>query len=146
MRSGYEPGSNAPAPPENGKRDFEFQLQVTHPEFAGDTRWGELQRQQGITTGDLRSGQAALTLKSGLEISGNVVGPQGQPITKGWVVWSDEPYFGDGVWDRQATATLGWEFVPVGAKLGGILDFTESGHSSPNRLAQTLLNRSQAFT
>jgi len=33
-------------------------------------------------------------------------------------------YFGDGVWDRQATAELGWEFVPVGAKLGGILEFT----------------------
>lgn len=32
-------------------------------------------------------------------------------------------YFGDGVWDRQATAELGWEFVPVGAKLGGTLDF-----------------------
>jgi beta-phosphoglucomutase-like phosphatase (HAD superfamily) len=32
-------------------------------------------------------------------------------------------YFGDGVWDRQATAELGWEFVPVGAELGGIRDF-----------------------
>jgi hypothetical protein len=34
-------------------------------------------------------------------------------------------YFGDGVWDRQATAELGWEFVPVGAGLGGILDFAD---------------------
>lgn len=34
-------------------------------------------------------------------------------------------YFGDGVWDRQATAALGWEFVPVGARLGGIRDFAE---------------------
>lgn len=32
-------------------------------------------------------------------------------------------YYGDGVWDREATAALGWAFVPVGPKLGGLLDF-----------------------
>jgi FMN phosphatase YigB (HAD superfamily) len=32
-------------------------------------------------------------------------------------------YFGDGVWDREATSALGWEFVPVGPALGGLLDF-----------------------
>jgi FMN phosphatase YigB (HAD superfamily) len=33
-------------------------------------------------------------------------------------------YFGDGIWDRQAAGELGWEFVPVGPRLGGILDFS----------------------
>jgi FMN phosphatase YigB (HAD superfamily) len=32
-------------------------------------------------------------------------------------------YFGDGVWDRAAAAQLGWEFVAVGSKLGGVSDF-----------------------
>jgi beta-phosphoglucomutase-like phosphatase (HAD superfamily) len=32
-------------------------------------------------------------------------------------------YFGDATWDQEATAALGWQFVPVGAKLGGITDF-----------------------
>jgi beta-phosphoglucomutase-like phosphatase (HAD superfamily) len=32
-------------------------------------------------------------------------------------------YFGDGVWDKKCTAQLGWEFVAVGPKLGGILDY-----------------------
>jgi hypothetical protein len=32
-------------------------------------------------------------------------------------------YFGDGVWDRDASASLGWKFVPVGPKLGGLTDF-----------------------
>jgi beta-lactamase regulating signal transducer with metallopeptidase domain/uncharacterized GH25 family protein/thiol-disulfide isomerase/thioredoxin len=73
--------------------DFQFQLQVTHPDFAGDTRWGELQKQQGITTEDLRTGNATLTLDRGLVISGGVVGPEGRPVTNGWVVWNDEPYF-----------------------------------------------------
>lgn len=33
-------------------------------------------------------------------------------------------YFGDGVWDKQATEALGWEFVAVGPKLGGISTFS----------------------
>ena len=93
--------TNAPAPPDNGKDDFEFRLQVTHPDFAGDTRWGELQGQQGIKTEDLRSGLATLKLRSGVSISGEIVGPEGQQVTRGWVVWSDEPYFGDGVWETE---------------------------------------------
>ena len=32
-------------------------------------------------------------------------------------------YFGDGVWDRKCTAQLGWEFIAVGPKLGGIPDY-----------------------
>jgi beta-phosphoglucomutase-like phosphatase (HAD superfamily) len=32
-------------------------------------------------------------------------------------------YFGDGLWDRDAAAQLGWGFVAVGSKLGGLLDF-----------------------
>lgn len=32
-------------------------------------------------------------------------------------------YFGDGIWDMRATAALGWQFVPVGPKLGGISNF-----------------------
>lgn len=95
---------NAPASPEEGEKDFEFRLQVTHPEFAGDTRWGELQQKQGITTEKLRSGEANLILKRGLQVSGSVVGPDGKPITKGWVVWSDEPYFNEGVLEGEINA------------------------------------------
>lgn len=32
-------------------------------------------------------------------------------------------YFGDGIWDQECASQLGWEFVAVGPKLGGILDF-----------------------
>lgn len=33
-------------------------------------------------------------------------------------------YYGDGVWDREATAALGWNFVAVGPKLGGLSSFS----------------------
>ena len=32
-------------------------------------------------------------------------------------------YFGDGPWDREACAQLGWEFVAVGPELGGLENF-----------------------
>lgn len=32
-------------------------------------------------------------------------------------------YYGDGEWDVAATSRLGWNFVPVGAKLGGLTRF-----------------------
>jgi len=35
-------------------------------------------------------------------------------------VYESVTYFGDAEWDRRACEILGWEFVPVGAGLGGI--------------------------
>ncbi len=32
-------------------------------------------------------------------------------------------YFGDGEWDREASAALGWRFVPVGPTLDGLRSF-----------------------
>lgn len=34
-------------------------------------------------------------------------------------------YYGDGPWDRQACEQLGWDFVAVGAELGGLEDFRD---------------------
>lgn len=39
--------------------------------------------------------------------------------------FQDVTYFGDGHWDRVASAELGWRFQPVGRRLGGIEDYRE---------------------
>jgi uncharacterized GH25 family protein/thiol-disulfide isomerase/thioredoxin len=106
---------NAPGPPEKDKKDYGFRLQVTHPEFAGDTRWGELQQQQGITTADLRAGDAMLTINRGIAISGNVTGPEGQPVTTGWVVWNDDPYFSGGTWETEIDDEGRFQTPPLSA-------------------------------
>jgi hypothetical protein len=36
-------------------------------------------------------------------------------------------YYGDGVWDEVASRNLGWQFVPVGEKLGGLMRFDPVG-------------------
>jgi beta-phosphoglucomutase-like phosphatase (HAD superfamily) len=39
-------------------------------------------------------------------------------------------YYGDGIWDQQAVRELGWEFVPVGEKLGGLTHYHDSAGGS----------------
>jgi hypothetical protein len=36
-------------------------------------------------------------------------------------------YYGDGEWDKEASRNLGWNFVPVGEKLGGLARFSSVG-------------------
>ncbi len=36
-------------------------------------------------------------------------------------------YYGDGSWDRDACAALGWNFIPVGRNLGGLESYLELG-------------------
>jgi uncharacterized GH25 family protein/thiol-disulfide isomerase/thioredoxin len=99
--------TNAPAPAPNS--DFEFQLQVTHPDYSGDTRWGELQEQQGITTEQLRAGTAILKMDRGIAIAGSITGPDSEPVTKGLVVWDDRPYWANGVNETQIDETGRYE-------------------------------------
>jgi beta-phosphoglucomutase-like phosphatase (HAD superfamily) len=40
-------------------------------------------------------------------------------------------YYGDGEWDKGASRDLGWKFVPVGEKLGGLTRFSRGATQSP---------------
>jgi hypothetical protein len=91
--------TNAPAPKDHS--DFQFRLQFAHPGFAGDTRWGELQERQGITTDQLRAGTARLTMYRGIAVTGSITGPDDEPVTSGLVIWDDRPYWATGVNETQ---------------------------------------------
>jgi beta-lactamase regulating signal transducer with metallopeptidase domain/uncharacterized GH25 family protein/thiol-disulfide isomerase/thioredoxin len=92
---------NAPAPPAGDAKDYEFKLWITHPEFTSDKNWGEIQKQQAITTQDLRKETAEIKLQRGIVVEGTVTGTDGEPVERGWIVWSDEPYFGQGDWETE---------------------------------------------
>lgn len=87
--------TNAPAALQDA--EHKFRLLVTHPDFAGVTNWGELQGKQGVTVEQLREGTAKITLDRGRAISGTITGPDGKPVTRGLVIWSDNTYFAKGV-------------------------------------------------
>jgi beta-lactamase regulating signal transducer with metallopeptidase domain/protocatechuate 3,4-dioxygenase beta subunit len=80
------------APAKTGEKDFEFRFKITHPDFAGDTRFGELQGQQQITTEALRNETAKIVLSRGKQVKGVVTDSAGKPVTDGYVVWGDESY------------------------------------------------------
>ena len=102
------------APPKKDGRDYKFQLQITHPDFAGDSRWGELQEQQGVTTEQLRSGTAKIKLDPGLRIQGKITGPNGEPVTNGLVIWNDQPYWADGINEVAINESGHYRSLPLG--------------------------------
>ena len=85
---------NAPSAERNPK--LEFELLVEHPEFTGDRNWGDYQTRQGITTEQLRDGTATLVMDPGAVLRGKITGPNGEPVTKGLVIFVSNPYFAEG--------------------------------------------------
>jgi protocatechuate 3,4-dioxygenase beta subunit len=86
---------DAPAPVPG--KEFEFRLKFTHKDYISDSEWGELQKEQNVTTGALRDGSARIVLKDGIAVTGTVVDFSGKPVRKGLVIWSDDPYLAQGV-------------------------------------------------
>lgn len=95
--------TNAPGPLES--KDYGFSLSVSHPNYLGDSRGGELQRKQGITSEQIRSGTAILTLEKGVVLTGQITDQDGMPITKGIVIWHERPYYAPGVNESEIDST-----------------------------------------
>ena len=62
---------NAPGP--SGALDYEFRLKLDHPDYSSDSRWGGLQLAQGVTTRELRTGDAKIVMSPGTHVRGKVV-------------------------------------------------------------------------
>ncbi len=97
------------APARQGPKDFEFRLKFTHDDYTSDSEWGGLQREQKVTTADLRTGDATIVMFRGTHVRGTVVDSEGNPVKKGWVVWHDMPYFTQGVWEAGLDKQGGFE-------------------------------------
>ncbi len=67
--------------------EIEYHLQLQHDDYISDTNFGGLQREQGVTTETLVTGNSKIVMKTGPRITGTVVDSAGQPVTKGVVIW-----------------------------------------------------------
>jgi hypothetical protein len=103
--------TNAPAATE--KNDYEFQLSLTCDQYVRDLDWGQLQRAQGITTAMLRDGSAKMVLARGQSIVGTIRDQAGQPVTKGLVIWHDDPYLAHGVNETQIDKQGSFKTIPL---------------------------------
>ena len=97
---GYWQIGAAPGPPDEGA-DCKFSLKLTHEDYISDEHWGDAQREQGVQTSDLRRGDAEIVLQQGTAVTGAVTDSEGKPVTKGWVVFRDDPYFSQGVGEAE---------------------------------------------
>lgn len=104
--------ANAPAPKAEGA-DCSFRLKLTHDDYVSDKHWGASQQAQGVNAAQLRSGKAEIVLHRGTMITGVVTDVDGNPVTKGWVVWNDEPYFNDGVFEAEIQPDGGFSTPPL---------------------------------
>lgn len=89
----------ANAPAKLAGRDYRFRLKFTHGDYISDSRWGEQQEKQRLTTEMLRRGDAKMILQRGVSITGSVADYSGKPVTKGLVIWDDDPYLGDAAYE-----------------------------------------------
>lgn len=85
----------APAAPQGD--DFEFRLKFLHDDYLSDFNWSGLQNEHSVTTEQLRKGTAKVVMQRGVEVTGAVADAAGKPITEGFVIWSDNTYFAEGV-------------------------------------------------
>lgn len=107
------------APGYKANVDYKFNLGITHPDFSGHRRWNEHKQEEGVPTAKLRDGTAKIVLIRGLKIRGTVRNSSGEPVTKGLVVWSDDPYlgqaplYGSGVYEAQISEEGVYESLPL---------------------------------
>lgn len=101
------------APAKRAGDDIEFRLKFTHPDYLSDSKWGELQNQQNLTTAMLRDGSAQIVLRQGIAVKGTVYNTAGDPITKGIIVWHDEPYYGSTVHEVEIGKSGTFETIPL---------------------------------
>jgi beta-lactamase regulating signal transducer with metallopeptidase domain/thiol-disulfide isomerase/thioredoxin/uncharacterized GH25 family protein len=68
-------------------------IRVTHPDYISD-HFGEMQKEQQVTTAMLRTQTATIVMRRGLRITGKVTDPTGKPVKRAILLSGDDPYFG----------------------------------------------------
>ena len=101
------------APASKKPKDYKFKIGITHPDFAPYPSSNKEEQTANLPTVELRKGTASIALKRGLKIKGSVEGPEGEPITEGLVVWSDRPYFTQGVFEAPIDSTGSYESLSL---------------------------------
>lgn len=71
--------------------DLKLRFMIEHPEFIKDEKRRDL-IEYDVKLSQLRSGSAEFKLTKGVPIRGKITDAEGKPVTKGLVIWGDNPY------------------------------------------------------
>ena len=104
----------APPVPDDGN-DCSFQVKLSHEDYISDVDWRDAKTASRIVSTELRSQESTLVLERGFSVQGKVADSEGKPVTKGWVVWTDEPYLSQNVLEKVIEADGSFRTPPLTA-------------------------------
>jgi beta-lactamase regulating signal transducer with metallopeptidase domain/thiol-disulfide isomerase/thioredoxin/protocatechuate 3,4-dioxygenase beta subunit len=92
--------------------DVDVRIKLSHPDYIDDHDWGQLQKEQHITTKGLRAQTAAIVMHRGTVITGTVTNPDGQPVKDAVVIRGDRPYWNEGSQEVRTNEQGVYRFLP----------------------------------
>ena len=69
-----------------------FSVKLTHPDFVSDMSWGDMQRNQLVTSELLRAQTATIVMQRGTRLTGTLTDLDGAPVPRAVVAWGDYPH------------------------------------------------------
>ncbi len=73
--------------------DVDVRVKLSHPDYTDDHDWGQLQKEQHVTTKALRAQTAVIVMHRGTVVTGTVTDSDGKPVKDAVVIWGDRPYW-----------------------------------------------------
>ncbi|MGO9913196.1 MAG: carboxypeptidase regulatory-like domain-containing protein, partial [Isosphaeraceae bacterium] len=93
--------------------DVDVRIKLSHPDYIDDKHWGQLQKEQHVTTKALRAQTAVIVMHRGTGVTGTVTDPDGKPVKDAVVIWGDRPYWDEGSQEVHTDPHGGYRFPPL---------------------------------
>ena len=93
--------------------DVDVRIKLSHPDYIDDHDWGQLQKEQHITTKGLRAQTAAIVMHRGTGVTGTVTDADGKPVKDAVVIRGDHPYWEEGSQEVRTNELGVYRFPPL---------------------------------
>jgi beta-lactamase regulating signal transducer with metallopeptidase domain/thiol-disulfide isomerase/thioredoxin len=93
--------------------DVDVLIKLSHPDYINDRDWGQLQKEQHVTTKALRAQTAVIAMHRGTNVVGTITDPDGKPVKDAVVIRGDRPYWEDGSQEVRTNELGGYRFPPL---------------------------------
>jgi beta-lactamase regulating signal transducer with metallopeptidase domain/thiol-disulfide isomerase/thioredoxin/uncharacterized GH25 family protein len=93
--------------------DVDVRIKLRHPDYIDDHDWGQLQKEQHVTTKALRAKSAVIVMHRGTGVTGTVTDSDGKPVKDAVVIRGDRPYWEEGSQEVRTDEKGVYRFPPL---------------------------------
>ena len=93
--------------------DVDVRIKLSHRDYINDHDWGQLQKDQHVTTKVLRAQTAVIAMHRGTGVTGTVTDPGGKPVKDAVVIRGDRPYWEEGSQEVRTNEQGVYRFPPL---------------------------------